>query len=61
MERTLFLNVVIGKGVSILQLHASKYQTLLLRWNTLSVLDEAFQLQNSILGGILDLECDSEA
>merc|ERR1719183_374669 len=39
MQSTFFLNVVIGKSTTILQLLASEDQTLLVRWNALLILD----------------------
>ena len=39
MKRRLLLNVVIGECTSIFELFASKDQTLLIRWDTLLVLN----------------------
>ena len=52
-----FLDVVIGKSSTILKLLASKDQTLLIRWDTLLVLDLGFDIFNSVRR--LDFKRDS--
>jgi len=57
MEGGLLLDVVIGKSTAVLELLASKDQTLLVRGNALFILDLGFDIVNSIGG--FDLESDS--
>jgi hypothetical protein len=59
MKSGLLLDIVIGKGTAILKLLASKDKTLLIRRNTLLVLD----LRLNIIDGVggLDLESDGLA
>ena len=56
MKRRLLLDVVIGECVSIFELFASKDQTLLIRWDTLLVLNLGLDVFNCV--GRLDVERD---
>jgi hypothetical protein len=56
MEGRLLLDVIIGEGTTILQLLAGKDQTLLVRGNTLLILDFLLDIVDGIRG--LDLEGD---
>merc|ERR1719183_2805432 len=56
MQSTFFLNVVIGKSATILQLLASEDQTLLVRWNALLILDLGLNIVNGIRS--LHVKCD---
>jgi len=55
----LLLNVVVGQGAAILKLLSSEDQTLLVRGNSLLVLDLALDIVNGI--GRLDLKSDGLA
>ena len=59
MESGLLLNVIIGKSTAVLQLLASKDETLLIRGNAFLVLDLCLYVVDSITG--LDLESDGLA
>ena len=56
MKRRLLLNVVVGERTTILELLASKDQTLLIRWDTLLVLNLGFDVFNCVAW--LDVERD---
>ncbi len=53
------LDVVIGECAAVFELFASKDETLLVRWNTLLVLDLGLDVVDSIAG--LDLKSDGLA
>jgi hypothetical protein len=57
MKRTLLLDVIIRQGPSILQLLSGENQSLLVRRNTLLVLDLGLDVVDSV--GRLDFESDS--
>ena len=57
MKSGLFLNVVIGKSATILELLSGKDETLLIRRNTFLVLDLGLYVINGITG--FDIEGDS--
>ena len=59
MERRLLLDVVVGKGPTILELFAGKDETLLIGWDALLVLDLCLYVVDSVRG--LDLEGDGLA
>ena len=59
MKGGLLLNVVVRKGTSILKLLASKDESLLVRWDTLLVLDLGLHGLDSVGG--LNLESDGLA
>lgn len=59
MESGLLLNVIIGKSTAVLQLLASKDETLLIRGNAFLVLNLCLYVIDSIAG--LDLESDGLA
>ena len=59
MQRRLLLDVVVGKSTAVLQLLASKDQTLLVRRDTLLVLDLALNIVDGVAR--LDLEGDGLA
>jgi len=59
VEGGLLLNVVVGEGPSVLELLASKDETLLVRGDTLLILDLRLDTLNSVRG--LDLQGDSLA
>jgi len=59
VKRRFLLNVVVGQGASILELLASKDETLLIRGNALLVLDFGLDIFDGIAG--LDLERDGLA
>ena len=59
MESGLLLNVIIGKSTAVLQLLASKDETLLIRGNAFLVLNLCLYVVDSIAG--LDLESDGLA
>ena len=48
MESRLLLNVVVGKGATILELLSSEDQTLLVGWDTLLVLDLALNIVDGV-------------
>merc|ERR1712115_473276 len=48
MESTLLLNVIVGKGSSVLQLLSSKDQSLLIWWNSFLVLDFSLDILDGI-------------
>merc|ERR1719222_584480 len=48
VQGTLLLDVVVGEGASVLQLLPSKYETLLVRRNSLLVLDLGLDILNSV-------------
>ena len=48
MQRGLLLDVVVSKIPSIFQLHHSKYQPLLIWWNTLLILDLSLDIVNGV-------------
>merc|ERR1712054_238496 len=48
MQSGLFLNVVVRESATILQLLASKDQTLLIRWNAFFVLDLGLDVINGV-------------
>ena len=48
MESGLFLDVVIGKSTSVLKLLSSKDETLLIRWDSLLVLDLGLYVVNCV-------------
>jgi hypothetical protein len=48
MKCRLFLDVVVGKGATIFELFTSEDETLLIRWDTLLVLDLAFNVVDGI-------------
>lgn len=50
MESRFLLNVIVGQGAAILQLLASENQTLLVRRDTLLVLDLRLNVINGIAG-----------
>jgi len=56
MESALLLDVVVTQSTAILQLLTSKNQSLLVRWDTLLILD----LRLNVVNGVrrLDLQCD---
>ena len=56
MESRLLLDVVVREGAAILQLLSSKDETLLIRGDTLLVLDLGLDVVNSVAG--LDIEGD---
>ena len=53
------LDVVVGKGASILQLFAGKYQPLLVNWDAFLVLDLDLDILDGVTG--LDLKSDGLA
>lgn len=57
MQSRLLLDIVVGQSAAILQLLASENQTLLIRWNTLLVLNLGLETLDSIGG--LDVKSDS--
>lgn len=59
MESGLLLNVIIGKSTAVLQLLASKDETLLIGGNAFLVLNLCLYVVDSIAG--LDLESDGLA
>ncbi|KAG2106118.1 hypothetical protein BD769DRAFT_1504016, partial [Suillus cothurnatus] len=59
MKGRLLLDVVVGECPTILELLASKDETLLVRWNTLLVLDLRLYVVDGIGG--LDLKSDGLA
>merc|ERR1711924_494804 len=59
MQSALFLNVVIRQCTAIFQLLAGKDEALLVRWDTLFVLDLCLHIVNCI--GSLHVECDGLA
>ena len=59
VESGLLLDVIIRKGTAVFQLLASEDQTLLVRWNTLLVLDLGLNIIDRIRG--LDLKGDGLA
>ena len=59
VERGLLLDVVVRQGAAVLQLLASKDQTLLVRRDALLVLDLGLHVVNCV--GWLDFKCDSLA
>merc|ERR1719462_774192 len=56
MQCRLFLDVVVGKSTTILELLSSKDQTLLVWWNTFLILDLGFHIVDGITG--FDLKGD---
>ena len=56
MKGRLLLNIVIGEGTAVLELLTGEDQTLLIRGNTLLVLDLLLDIVNAIRG--LNLESD---
>jgi len=56
MERRLLLDVVVGESAAILELLTSEYQTLLVWWNTLLVLNLGLDIVDGV--GRLDLKGD---
>ena len=56
MEGRLLLNVIVGKGSSILELLTSEDKTLLIGWDSLLVLDLGLDVVNGVRW--LNLECD---
>merc|ERR1711874_464466 len=50
VERTLLLDVVIRKGPPVLQLFASEDEPLLVRWDSLLVLDLGFNILDGVAG-----------
>ena len=59
MKGRFLLDVVIGECAAVFELFASKDETLLVRWNTLLVLDLGLDVVDSIAG--LDLKSDGLA
>jgi hypothetical protein len=59
MESRLLLDVVIRKGASILELLASEDQTLLVRGNSLLILDLGLDTLNGV--GALNFQCNGLA
>ena len=59
MEGRLLLDVIVGERPPILELLASKDQTLLIRWDSLLVLDLCLDIVNCVRG--LNLEGDGLA
>lgn len=59
VQRRLLLNVVVGKSTAVLKLLASENQTLLVRRDTLLVLDLALNVVDGVAR--LDLESDGLA
>lgn len=59
MKGRLLLDVVVGKGTAVLQLLSSEDQTLLVRGDSLLILDLALNVVNSVAR--LDLEGDGLA
>ena len=59
MERALLLNVVVRKRAAILELLARKNEALLIRRDTLLVLDLLLHVLNGVRG--FDIQCDSFA
>ncbi len=59
MEGRFFLNVVIGKSATILELFTSEDQPLLVWWNPLFILDLGFDVIDGV--GRFDLKRDSLA
>ena len=57
MESGLLLDVVVRKSSVILELLSSEDKSLLIRWNTLLVLDLGFDVVNCVCW--LDIESDS--
>jgi hypothetical protein len=57
VERGLLLNVVVGQGATILKLLASKDQALLVRRDTLLILDLRFDIVDGIRGLNLEGDC----
>ena len=57
VQSALLLNVVVGEGSSVLKLLSGKDKTLLVRWDTLLVLDLRLHVLNCVRA--LDLEGDS--
>ena len=56
MESRLFLNVVVRQGSTVFKLLTSKNQTLLVRRDTLLILNLGLDVINSV--GRLNFECD---
>ena len=50
VEGGLLLDIVVGEGAAVLELLARKYQTLLIRWDALLVLDLGFHVVNRVRG-----------
>lgn len=50
MDGGLFLDVVVGKSTIVLELLTGKDQTLLIRWDSFSVLDLVLKVADSITG-----------
>ena len=59
MQGGFFLDVVVRESPTILQLFAGKYQSLLVRWDALLVLDFGFDILDGVTG--LDLKSDGLA
>lgn len=59
MKSGLFLDVVVGKGATVFELLSSKDKSLLIRWDSLFVLNLCFDVINSIAG--FDLKGDGLA
>lgn len=59
MEGGFLLDVIIGKGATVLELLSGKDQTLLVRWDAFLVLDLRLDVVDGIRG--FDLEGDSLA
>jgi hypothetical protein len=57
VEGRLFLDVVVRKCASVLQLLAGEDETLLVRWDTLLVLDLLFHLLDGVRGLNLKSDC----
>ena len=56
MKGRFLLDIVVGEGTTVLKLLTSKDETLLVRWNTLLVLNLGFNVVNRVRR--LNLECD---
>ena len=59
MKGRLFLDIVVGQGATIFKLLTSEYETLLIRWNTLLVLDLRLYVVDGVAG--LNLKGDGLA
>lgn len=59
MEGGLFLDVIVAQGAAVFELFAGEDEALLIRGNTLLVLDLALDIVNGIAG--LDLKSDGLA
>lgn len=59
MQSTISLNTILIQRPSILQLFTCKNQSLLIRWNSLRLLDQGFQVLKTNIHHSLNLNCFS--